>query len=311
MHLSTRSVSFVTVTSLGANCPRIALGLLRSTSDIPTTGCTSRGTPAAARPYMTSSSGGESDDQSIGADSSGSEKTCVVFAALAFLKGTKQVTEDLTPADYSHRDEYIGASVGAHVRHTLDHFSKCLEALTPQSAVSLAHEQQQQQATKGTVDSSHARFQHDWNITPMIRYDERIRGGRVESDPAEAAKVIEDLQTTLRALPRGLRGSLLLREVPVSPAFLLGAEGGGEHMFYSNLERELFFCCHHGHHHNAMIRLILERMARSSEGARALLSREQSKSLGVAPSTAGFRKRLEQQQEHQNDNDADDDVTTQ
>lgn len=309
MHLSTRSVSFLTVASLGTSCPRLARGLLPSIPKSTTTGSTSGAATAATRHYLSGAAGagGGGDDQSVGADSSKQKETCVISAALAFLKGTKQIVEGLNPADYCAVDEDIGASVGVHCRHILDHFSKCIEALPSQSAASLAHEQQQQ-AAKGAVDP-HARFRQDWSMIP-IRYDQRVRGGTVESDPAEAANVIANLQTTLKALPRGLQGSLLLRKIPVSPTFLLEAEGGGEHVFQSNLERELFFCCHHGHHHDAIIRLILERMASFSDGARVLLSGDQNKTLGVAPSTASFRKQQGRQQQQQQHDADDDGVTT-
>ena len=212
-------------------------------------------------------------------------ETCVVSAALAFLEGKKRVVEELRPEDYAKVDKSIGASVGGHVRHSLDHFAKCLAILNDNS----------NQAESGGTEQ-------DKETSTSIRYDHRERGGTVETDPAGAVEVISYLLEQLRALPRGRAGSEKLRGILVTPAFFLGSAGASadddgdqEHRFLSNLERELFFCCHHGMHHDAMIRLILKGMAeRESGAARALL--EGGKGLGMAPSTVNFREKQQQQQ---------------
>lgn len=219
-----------------------------------------------------SSRGSSVDDNS---DESGKRNnTCVVSTALDFLGNKKRVIEDLSPADYVAVDRAIGASVGSHIRHLLDHFAKCLDVLNSSSS------------QNNGDNCKEAR--------EIIRYDHRARGGEVETDPSEAVKLISRLMRELNALPRGSAGSEKLRSMVVSPAFFLGeggasSDGHQEHEFLSNLERELFFCCHHGTHHDAMIRLILERMAvGGGEVARALA--ENGKSLGVAPSTVKFRQ---------------------
>ncbi|CAM9910637.1 unnamed protein product [Scytosiphon promiscuus] len=80
---------------------------------------------------------------------------------------------------------------------------------------------------------------------------------------------------------------------------MLGGGGGGgagkeEFEFESNLERELFFCCHHGTHHDAMIQLILRGMGEKGE----LALSQAGKGFGVAPSTVEFlRKQKEEQEE--------------
>lgn len=187
-----------------------------------------------------------------------SPPTCVVSAALAFLDSKRRVLECLSPADYARLDEAVGGSVGGHMRHTLDHFSKCLATV------------------ERSDDATHDRQQGRTSIF----YDRRTRGGSVETDPNEAARVIAGLEAILKGLGNGLGASQFLRRSVVRPAFVL-AEGGaqGEHIFESNLERELFFCCHHGFHHDAMMRLILQNMGKG----------DGRKTLGVAPSTAAFR----------------------
>lgn len=222
---------------------------------------------------ISSSSRGSSVDDS--SDELGKRNnTCVVSAALDFLENKKRIVEDLSPADYVAVDRAIGASVGSHIRHLLDHFAKCLDVLNNSSSQN--HGDNCKEARE------------------IIRYDHRARGGEVETDPSEAVKLISRLMRKLNALPRGSAGSEKLRSMVVSPAFFLGeggasSDGHQEHEFLSNLERELFFCCHHGTHHDAMIRLILERMAvGGGEVARALA--EGGKGFGVAPSTVKFRQ---------------------
>ncbi|CAM9943317.1 unnamed protein product, partial [Laminaria digitata] len=113
---------------------------------------------------------------------------CVVYAALAFLEGKKKVVECLSPSDYAAVDASIGASVGAHMRHALDHFSKCLSVSPPAET----HPAPPAVVTDGS-----------------IRYDQRVRGGSVETDSAGVAKVIAALLSQVEALPRGDAGSLI------------------------------------------------------------------------------------------------------
>ena len=272
MHFAPTFVT--TVASLSAGS-RLALGLrVPGVTRTTTTARVVRGMGCAARRASSSTA---STDGSIDG-SGGSGEACVVSAALAFLEGEKKIVECLSPADFAAVDASIGASVGAHMRHSLDHFSKCLSVSTP----------------TGT-DPSPA------GADGKIRYDHRVRGGSVETDPAEAAKVIASLLAQVQALPRGEAGSLALRRTPVAPTFMLGAGGGGggggegdeEHTFESNLERELFFCCHHGTHHDAMIQLILGNMGQKGS---AVLS-EAGKGFGVAPSTVDFRQKQEKEGE--------------
>ncbi|CAB1101747.1 unnamed protein product [Ectocarpus sp. CCAP 1310/34] len=194
--------------------------------------------------------------------------TCVVSAAMRFLQGKKRLVDCLSPADYARMDPATGASVGGHLRHTLDHFSKCLQAA-----------QQQPAPDEDAVPTT----------TPVtIRYDHRVRGGTIETDPAAASRSISSLLQQLQSLPR----ADYLRAKRVAPMFMLGLGGGDngikeEYGFESNLERELFFCCHHGTHHDAMIRLILRGMGEKGENALS----QAGEGFGVAPSTIDFLKK--------------------
>lgn len=341
MHFATKSIGFVAVASLSAKS-RLALSLrvrnhgiasstkkaisrksttatsvaahqLAATSqgnaeEATTPSPSSSAAPQQASGIGTGSSRGilDSDGDGNGGRDGGADgnQTCVVSTALAFLEGKKRIVERLTPADYTAVDQVIGASVGGHMRHTLDHFAKCLAAAaaasTPTSAVgqNVNNNNKPWLAAPGRGGDTTITEEIDSAVVKTIRYDYRTRGGNVETDPAAAANLIASLQIALEVLPRGDAGSLKLRTIAVAPAFLLGegGRGGGgkdgmktEHVFESNLERELFFCCHHGFHHDAMIRLILARI--KDDAGRVALEDE---SLGVAPSTAAFRQQQRQ-----------------
>ncbi|CAM9826032.1 unnamed protein product, partial [Discosporangium mesarthrocarpum] len=174
-----------------------------------------------------------------------------VDAAVSFLKDKKKVLETLSPVNYAALDHAIGGSVGGHMHHMLDHFGRCLAVV---------------KNCENSEDQSE------------IAYDRRERGGNVETNPFEASKTVDELVGVLIEL-QGQDGGAALRETTVAPAFLLGSSGP-EFVFESNLERELFFCCHHGFHHDAMIRLIL-----SNQGNQSV-----DEGLGLAPSTANFRR---------------------
>lgn len=190
----------------------------------------------------------------------------MVSAAMCFLQDKKRLVDCLSPADYAHMDPTIGASVGGHLRHTLDHFSKCLQAAQQQPAPD--------------VDAVPAK-------TPVtVRYDHRVRGGDIETNPAAASRSISSLLQQLQSLPTAHH----LRAKRVAPMFMLGGGDSSpkeEYVFESNLERELFFCCHHGTHHDAMIQLILRGMGEKGEIALS----QAGEGFGVAPSTIDFLKK--------------------
>ncbi|CAM9338960.1 unnamed protein product [Ectocarpus fasciculatus] len=220
--------------------------------------------PTSTRASSISSSSGNADD-----GTAGDGETCVVSAATRFLQGKKRLVDCLSPADYARMDPAIGASVGGHLRHTLDHFSKCLQAA-----------QQQPAPDEDAVPTT----------TPVtIRYDHRVRGGSIETDPAAASRSISSLLQQLQNLPTADHH---LRAKRVAPMFMLGGSDGSkeEYGFESNLERELFFCCHHGTHHDAMIQLILRGMGEKGEIALS----QAGEGFGVAPSTIDFLKKRDQ-----------------
>lgn len=169
------------------------------------------------------------------------------------------------------------------MRHTLDHFSKCLAAAQSPPAggattVPSFGELQQATGDSSSHPATSPRRPRLSGSAFAIRYDHRVRGGSIETCPSAASSCISSLLQQLQELPRGPE----LRKEHVGATFMVALDGArAEHEFRSNLERELFFCCHHGIHHDAMIQLILRGMGEKGEAA---LCRAGT-GLGVAPST--------------------------
>lgn len=109
-----------------------------------------------------------------------------------------------------------GASVGAHIRHTLDHFGK-LDA---------------------GYKANHA-----------VAYDQRERGGSIETDRQSA--IVE--ATRLADAFGGLDSTQM--DLPVTIRAMVTGDGQ-EAEIESTLVRELWFASHHAIHHNALLKPI-------------------------------------------------------
>jgi hypothetical protein len=131
------------------------------------------------------------------------------------------------PAHYTAVDELVGASMGAHMRHSLDHYSKLIAASGGAAA-----------AAAPPVE---------------VHYDNRERHTAIESDVGAAIALVDSLAAKIVQLGAAPMHS------PVAANFMLEVKGL-EHRMESTLERELFFCTHHAVHHMAMIALILQRL---------------------------------------------------
>jgi uncharacterized damage-inducible protein DinB len=133
-------------------------------------------------------------------------------AILKQLAGTLAVLDDeqyTTPGP-------SGATVGAHVRHTLDHYRKLADGYT-----------------NGTV----------------VAYDQRVRGGSIETDRAEAIREAGQLAGTFSKLDE------TQMSFPVTIRAMVTGEGNEAEM-ESTLVRELWFASHHAIHHNALLKPI-------------------------------------------------------
>lgn len=122
----------------------------------------------------------------------------------------------------------VGATIGQHVRHSMDHM---------ELAILLAQ----------TYDTA--------STTAQLHYDLRVRGGTLEHDMEQAKQRVVDLTTMLDELasPRNDDDNTL--QSPVQANFMLSGDGQ-EFGLKSTVGRELGFAAHHAIHHMAMIRLI-------------------------------------------------------
>jgi hypothetical protein len=123
---------------------------------------------------------------------------------------------------YSRICPIVNASVGQHIRHSLDH-------------IELA----------ARVAAEHPNIYNN-----ELHYDLRRRGGNDESDIEVAMERISTLLNVLEDTPceqsnRKVVSFLMLSGDPI------------EFQLSSTVERELAFACHHGIHHMAMIKIIL------------------------------------------------------
>ena len=147
----------------------------------------------------------------------------------------------------------VGASVGQHFRHSMDHMERvanCLEDL-----------------------SNHE-----------LHYDIRIRGGNDEHDMDAAEERIRKVSTVFSDEIDRLVKAKHISNTPVVACFLLSGDSTDEFLLPSTIERELGFCAHHAIHHLAMVKIItlqtLELLPSLPEG------------FGMAPSTIVHEKSL-------------------
>jgi hypothetical protein len=115
----------------------------------------------------------------------------------------------------------VNASIGQHMRHSMDHIERAVNAAT-------------------NLDDT------------TIRYDVRERGVADEHDIEAACDRIIKLDQMLENL-----GSSDVASHPVDASFMISGDSEQEYPLKSSVGRELFFAVHHAIHHMAMIRVIL------------------------------------------------------
>ena len=144
----------------------------------------------------------------------------------------------------------VQASIGMHIRHSMDHMELAvLAAGNPEENTEL-------------------------------HYDLRVRGGTLESDMDMAKKRILDVSDFLKDLDALSEKESTLEMVALRPTkanFFLAAEPT-EYKLPSTLGRELGFVAHHAIHHMAMIKLIATNHAGLDE-------KDLPPDFGRAPST--------------------------
>mmetsp|Transcript_37620 Transcript_37620/g.55098 ORF Transcript_37620/g.55098 Transcript_37620/m.55098 type:complete len:219 (+) Transcript_37620:98-754(+) len=162
----------------------------------------------------------------------------------------------------------IGASIGQHYRHSMDHIE--LAALV---------------ASTGTTEGINANNSENIS-TPPLHYDLRVRGGTLEHDMDESRKRILSVMDIFQdlELKQQTEESDVITNCPVVAHFYLSPsedeKGGGsqEIGLTSTIGRELGFCAHHAIHHMAMVKIIALNFA-------GLSVDELPPDFGKAPST--------------------------
>lgn len=152
----------------------------------------------------------------------------------------------IRPEDYviMHASPYNG-SVGGHMRHSLDHFSRLIAAAKAVEA--------------GTCSAS-------------INYDDRERNTSIELDKEAAIKDIHRISADIKSLlasKRTATGNTLVAR------FIGDCNTGETYDLDTNFTRELSFVCHHATHHLFFCKMMMEVMGYDVSGT----------NVGVANST--------------------------
>lgn len=127
----------------------------------------------------------------------------------------------------------VKATVGQHIRHSMDHMELAILAA-------------------GTYEPNNGA-----SLVPELHYDLRVRGGTLEHDMEEATKRVVNLSDILKELSASSISTAVELTQSVQAHFMLSSDGN-EFALPSTIQRELGFCAHHAIHHMAMIRLIAE-----------------------------------------------------
>ena len=144
----------------------------------------------------------------------------VRLAAVAVLEQGAVFVEGLDDGCYSKSSSAVGATIGQHVRHALDHFAALLDG----------------------YEAS------DRDEPGPVSYDRRDRGTSIETDRGEAVAQIRVLQGQLGSLDD------VQLEWPMTIRVMTTADGP-EVELPSTLARELAFVTHHAIHHWAICKV--------------------------------------------------------
>lgn len=143
----------------------------------------------------------------------------------------------------------VKASIGQHVRHSMDHMEP---------------------AVRAALDAGHTE----------IHYDLRERGGAVENDMDAAYDRLQKIATLIEDLSSGTANDDHTR--PIGAMFMLSGDSSDEFKLNSTVARELGFAAHHAIHHLAMVKII------ATSGVGKLKESDLPSDFGRAPSTVNF-----------------------
>jgi hypothetical protein len=178
---------------------------------------------------------------------------------------------DQAKAWYKETCPIVKASIGQHVRHSMDHMERAAEV------VAMAASSKITQTKSSTVPPPPPPLR--------IQYDTRQRGNQDEHDMDAASARIESVQNLFQQMlsndsDNDTNTSLLLSNSnqTVEACFMLSGDSNDEFALPSTLARELGFAAHHAIHHLALVRIIAINTA-------GLLESDLPLDFGRAPST--------------------------
>mmetsp|Transcript_62756 Transcript_62756/g.127872 ORF Transcript_62756/g.127872 Transcript_62756/m.127872 type:complete len:230 (+) Transcript_62756:127-816(+) len=186
---------------------------------------------------------------------------------------------------FAEKCPVVGASIGQHFRHSLDHVEKVAKIIEANN---------------------------EGGNEKEIHFDIRARGGSDENDMDDAEERIQRVTNLFRedihatrpsSLPElaheykdndAAAGMDILDNTSVLACFMLsGDPQADEFMLSSTIERELGFVAHHAIHHLAMVKII------TMHTLKLLPPDALPKGFGLAPSTIVYESSQEQEQQSQ------------
>jgi hypothetical protein len=164
----------------------------------------------------------------------------------------------------------VGASVGQHYRHSMDHVE--LAALVADST------------DKDDGDDRRARAVEE------LHYDLRVRGGTLEVDMEISRKRMVDVSAVFHSIAfRSERQAVFecITDRPIAAYFNLSSDANDEIRLLSTVGRELGFAAHHAIHHMAMVKIIAVKTLGLNEC-------DLPHGFGRAPSTLLFDRKMKE-----------------
>lgn len=192
------------------------------------------------------------------------------------------------PELYFQKCPLVGAAVGSHVRHSLDHFTALTKIACPAVLGRPSSNAAAAAAVNETKTNSPMQDMTSKSSSNCVDYDKRIRGTLAETSAMGGVEALEMLLRDLQALsedPTVVSGSL--ETAKAAPRFMICGETGQNVDFESTILREMWFVTHHAIHHNAMIQVAIKSISQELAPAeRKCLQAALPEGFALAPSTA-------------------------
>lgn len=186
-------------------------------------------------------------------------KELIIRQALTVLSQKATVLETISAKDYTRKlPGFFNASVGSHMRHSVDHFRILINAID------------------GSSDPA----------SKIVNYDERKRNTDIEFDPNAALTAIMDISRFVSAASAQSNSNV---DQSVNVAFIGETDAFSTYTVKSTFARELSFASHHAVHHLSMIKLMLNHLNYTEEAT--------GNNIGMAFSTVKENERNDEKEE--------------